>query len=1194
MKKIFLVLLSIMLITSNLVLADDIDIYGISTIDVKPNVLLVFDNSGSMGSTVQVVSGEKYDPDVTYSSWNNFVSKRAYYQNGNFFSSVRIDDANWRCSDARDDLEKKGYWRGEIRKRWRNGQERVVCGGNTSEYRSGNYLNFLRSVGQPVTRTRMEVAKEVIAELVYENQDIRFGLMKFNTNGGADDGGYIVTPCDENNLSTLIGSFKTGNSMTRYSNSTYGKIGELTASTWTPLAETLAEAGLYFSGNKSWFNGTRSSGFPVGDYSYNCTANSSSSSCGDYGSSFLVPDSSSPIQYRCQKNYIIVITDGAPTRDDHSNLRYKEYILDGVKIPGNANPDNSGSYMDDVSAVLYDNDLLPLPLGATDKQILKFGKTGDFEKQNVTTHVIGFTIGLDILESTATNGGGSYYTADDLSTLSEALDNILSTIRDDNDSFVAASVPVSKANEAYAGNFVYYGLFQPTVQGNWIGNLKKYGITDSGVIKDNSTPPINAISNGAVLNGAKSYWSTTQDGPTVSQGGAGAVMSALIDGGNWNRSIYTYTVGSNTDLTDTRNAFTTTNSTLKTQYNNLTDDIIKAVRAEDGEWPLRSILHSQPTVLHYDTDNDGKDDESTIYVGSNGGMLHAFDDKTGIENWAFVPPDLVADFDDFNTADSLQYYVDGAITVATVAVSGRDREMLLFGERRGGFGYTALDVTGRATPMYLYSIDSDFLGSGTENLGQSWGEPKKIRLVTAKKTESTPTQTVDGFLLPGGYDTNQDRGQDGGVDKPNATDSMGRALFAFERYSGNLIDKFKFYHSLDTSDDSAMPFTHSMIAANGFENPRSRNTTRIYAADLYGNMWAFRDDIYHHNKSGKDVDAVKYGAVDYEEDGAFTQKIKLFSTPSQKIFYEPSLTSEYYSVPIQFPSSLISETQPEWELQKRIGDYIFYGTGDRAFPERMDLKNSFYALKNPWRWRATNGSGDEVGTETPNIIKAYIDTADGSVKKIDVTVGADGKVTQTKTNVVIVGKQRDDDGAFIDGVEASTYFILDNTENLYQNGNTDKEIRIRLTNYAKDALQHSKNAGWYIDLLGSNGSLAGEKVVSTPTLYAGGLYFTTYVPEPQGGNVDNSDPCANPGASGKGRLYSLDYKTGGALIDNDKSTSGIRGHTDRYNDLDGKGIPPGQALVVHEGKPTIVVGYETLDPADQSGIESYYWRQLQR
>ena len=85
----------------------------------------------------------------------------------------------------------------------------------------------------------------------------------------------------------------------------------------------MAEAGLYFAGKASWFN----SGVTY----------------------------TSPIQERCQKNYIILMTDGEPTQDDDSKLRTGAYI-NGDYI-ADEDGDGSSGKLDDVTKYLYDKDV---------------------------------------------------------------------------------------------------------------------------------------------------------------------------------------------------------------------------------------------------------------------------------------------------------------------------------------------------------------------------------------------------------------------------------------------------------------------------------------------------------------------------------------------------------------------------------------------------------------------------------------------------------------------------------------------------------------------------------------------------------------------------------------------------------------------------------------------------------------------
>lgn len=1170
-KNLVIAIILTALFTSQSAFADDIDIYGVSQINVKPNVLIVFDNSGSMGT--KDVPGEVYDSDKDYTITGSSYIKNQVYYNSYGWKDYFTDDLNtssdWQCAAAKQDLLEKGYWSGYLR--YNNGV--VTCGGRRwRTLRIGNFLNFdEQDLGDK--KTRMEVAKEVIAKLIYDkHKDVRFGVMKFNAhtpysyNQGTDDkkyeSGYVVSPCDDNNASKLIGSWVPGDTLTNSNQSNlYGAIGGMVAQTYTPLAETMVEAGLYFAGETSWFNGKEREKnitdydtdlFPLGGFSGECAG--SGNNCFDYSTN-------SPVQYRCQNNYIILMTDGSPYGDKSNRLRDEVYIQ-GLKITS-YNKNGSYNYLDDIAYFLKHTDLMPLPSGATDEDKEKYGEPGDFEEQTVTTYTIGFKKQLPLLQDAADNGGGEYYTADNASTLNEALNNIISSIAENNEGFSAASVPVSRANRAYAGNYVYYGLFQPENSGDWIGNIKKYLIDDSGVIKDVNGNEV--VSGSTVVENAQSYWSSKVDGPSVGRGGAGQVLYDRLESGSFTRNIYTYT-GTDKDLTDTTNQFSSTNTLLTngTTYPTLTDSVIGAVRSEDGDWPYSSFLHSQPIVAHYDDDNDGTDDHSIIYVGSNGGMLHAIDDKDGMELWGYVPDDLLNSLSPLENTSSLNYYVDGTPIIDEYE-SGK--QMIIFGERRGGQSYTALDITDYNSPKYMYSIGRDFLGTGEEKLGQSWSEFKKVKLLN---NDVTPAAPVEVFLMSGGYDDNQDLTTS---PAPAANDSFGRAVFAVERKSGQLFDDFMV--TANTYSD----MTHSIIAVAGFENPKSRNTTRIYAGDLNGNIFAFRDDKYHRNKdkdkassyietyNGKNVEM--YDGI---EDGNWDQKITLFSVNGQKIFYEPEITYNYFKTPIFYPAAEITGTEDKWIAENRVGDYVYFGTGDRAHPDRTDIVNGFYGIKNTWQWFKKDGTG----TSTPNIVRAYVDKTTGQVKASD-------------DNRVILESQRDVDGTFIEGVEANEHFILDNSENLIQNQEANEDVRTLITNYVKDALEHPYNAGWYFNLKETDGSEVGEKVVSSPVIYAGVIYFTTFIPEAESSAAAMAaDPCANPGARGKGRLYRVRYLTGEAIV---SDTLQGHPHSNRYQPLTSKGIPPEPVLVIHKDKPTVLVGFESSDVAVDESIKRFYWRQ---
>ncbi|MBU4009721.1 MAG: VWA domain-containing protein, partial [Proteobacteria bacterium] len=396
------------------VLADDTDIYGTTSISVQPNVLIIFDTSGSMS---QKIPGEEYNPANNYNvvSW---ATNKVYREQDNgviveFASSIN----NILCPSINNALLTKGYattGSGGIDKIDNGNAGNYNCGNKKIKLRMGNWLNYdAAGYGDPVEK--IVVAKNAIKKLIDDTDNVRFGLMRFNNS----EGGRIAKE---------IGASKVDLKAT---------IDSFAASGWTPLAETLAEAGLYFAGKSSWFNN-------------NVTY-------------------TSPIEKRCQKNYVILMTDGESTYDNNIKLTTGIYINGNLigdydhdgKDPGTYD-DYGTDYLDDVAKYLYDNDMR-----------LDLGESGEsFERQNIITFTIGFATAQQLLQDTAANGGGRYYTTSSASGLSAAFEDIMAAIVDVNAVFVSPVVPVSRMNRTYAGDSIYVGFFKPDTSGNWSGNIK--------------------------------------------------------------------------------------------------------------------------------------------------------------------------------------------------------------------------------------------------------------------------------------------------------------------------------------------------------------------------------------------------------------------------------------------------------------------------------------------------------------------------------------------------------------------------------------------------------------------------------------------------------------------------------------------------------------------------------------------------
>ena len=366
------------------------------------------------------------------------------------------------------------------------------------------------------TRSRISVAKDVLTDLINTTTGVRFGMMVFNY----EQGGRLAAECGTDKATLLSGIASAG------------------PEGWTPLAETLAEAGLYFAGKPSWFN----SGVTY----------------------------TSPMQERCQKNYIIIMTDGEPTKDRDHRLYDTAYIngdiigdYDGDHSGGSEfdNYADSGSdYLDDVAKYLYENDCNP-----------SLGDGTSFDKQNITTFTIGFKTSQSLLQRTAADGGGEYFTAENYSSLTEAFHQIMSSIVEKNAVFVAPVVPISRMNRVYAGDKIYLGFFKPQQDGRWIGNIKRYALEHDGTLKD-ARGSVATTPDGLIKDNALSWWTTlSNDGPAVEKGGAAEALSRSIDS-NATRNVYTYT-GTQPLLSDVSNALLASNTAITPAMLNVATDV---------------------------------------------------------------------------------------------------------------------------------------------------------------------------------------------------------------------------------------------------------------------------------------------------------------------------------------------------------------------------------------------------------------------------------------------------------------------------------------------------------------------------------------------------------------------------------------------------------------------------------------------
>ncbi len=824
-------------------LAADIEIF-ISTDDQAiscdaPNVLFIIDTSGSMDSEVDTQG--PWDPAQTYSGC--FDSSRIYYSESGITPycgfSTTVAKVDVRCQAAASSTEYTGLfqaWNPDAHA-WEkipdSDEDRLIeCaadegihgdGSNDEVYAvdgtdnpwsaeaanriawgtnatsatlfDGNWLNW--QTNAPVfTRTRLDVVKEVVSNTIDNMADVNVGLMRFNTR----DGGSVVAAIEDLDESR---------------EDLQDAIENLEPDGQTPLSETLYEAGQYLAGRLVDFGDADSD------------AENRSVAASRIGNTLSSNQYFSPLSANGQNNYIVLLTDGEPSADTEARDNITTLPDYGQVVGNSCDGQIDGDCLDEMAQYLYLGDLRSDLPG----------------RQNVITHTIGFAADFQLLQDTATRGGGKYFVVDDVATLTRALADLAKDFSRTASLLTSPTIPVNNFNRSELLNDVYLSLFQPAATAHWPGNLKKYRIieADNGIelVGADGLPVLTP--NGDFIDpSAVSLWSAPlNDGATVPLGGA---ASRLLNPGT--RNLLTNASG---DLSlsqlDTGNASVT--AAMLSAPPAERDTVIAwargiDVRDADGDGdrsdPRQSMgdpLHVQPVTGEYGDDENSRN--TVIFVATNDGYLHAIDATYGNEIWAFIPQRLLKRLYSLSIDDAApikQYGLDGQL-VQIMQANGKP-DSLLFGMRRGGEALFSMDVSNPTSPSLQWIIDSsqpDFL-----DMGQSWSPP-----VIEEIDIGGQIHTV--AIIGGGYDPGQDN-------RDHRLDTKGNAIYFVDVETGDLLWSAGGSRSARSDHDLSLPDMNYSIPAGirVIDQNQDGLADRMYVGDMGGQLWRF-DIIAGNNRS---------------------------------------------------------------------------------------------------------------------------------------------------------------------------------------------------------------------------------------------------------------------------------------------------------------------------------------------------------
>lgn len=800
--------------------------------------------------------------------------------------------------------------------------------------------------------------------------------------------------------------------------------------------------------------------------------------------------------------FVILITDGQPTRDLAADT---DIAALSTRDPFDVN--GTDNYLAVLAEWMHNNDI-----------------NDDLaDVQTATLFTIGF--GEDaindagaLLREAAELGGGEYYPADDASALASALQSAIAGIGSTNSSLTSASVASNNFDRTETLNSVYYAMFLPDNGARWAGNLKKYKVEKGIQLDVNDKAAVDG--SGKFVDDAQSYWSSSVDGNDVVEGGVAEMLSQKTD-----RVIYS-NLGNNGALVD----FTQENAEAATAYGSTAalataldvpeGDIAeyiswaRGIDVDDEDKDLSTTdmrkdtfgdpLHSKPLVVNYGGASESSQ-EVRIIIGTNAGVLHMFDDNgdTVDESWAIALKEFFPNIKTLreNFASSNKVYgVDGPIVSYIDDANG---DGVIDSSTDKVWIFFGLRRGGDS----YYAIDI----SEKDNPKLMWHiDSSSSGFGNLGQTWSTPKVGYSAInfegdtpkpvlFFGGGYSTAKDSSSIG------SADSEGVGVYMIDAESGDLL--WTLSSSASSGTNTAFSGIDSIPAPIGLlDSDADGLTDRLYVGDTGGN-------VYRVDMPGSDINSstTPWTAFKLAKLGGGLGNSD--HSIDRRFFYEPSIVRTLITDTVKTSSKdEDGETVEVVTHHERPYDAILIGSGDRATPLAKDTDDIFFMIK------------DE------NI------------------------VTQTFSNSIV------------DAEEVPDTIELDDLYNFTSNPFGSYSYPLSVTEQASlEALEIavSEKSGWYISLTES-----GEKGTSAAIAIAGVAYFTSYTPPPE--VVYDEETCTIE-INGGGYLYAVDLALGTTVYN--------------WTDAEDGRVDDGRIKEVSEqflGSPTLIVTPDADASADQA------------
>jgi type IV pilus assembly protein PilY1 len=413
----------------------------------------------------------------------------------------------------------------------------------------------------------------------------------------------------------------------------------------------------------------------------------------------------------------------------------------------------------------------------------------------------------------AINARGAFYAADSPQTLVKAFEDLANRISSRED---GASAVSSSSLQVQTDSMMFNTSFSSQ---RWDGTLRAYKVQADGIPEPLSTWSTDTTFN-TLVNGGIGSHKVYAKGAT---GGLVQLLPTTLSGLPAARQTELAAQATTLSLTMTDPISAAdlvkwvlgdkSNTELRRRDRLLGDLITSAPLFEGGRdygysvtaWTdttkIDGKVYAQYVKDKQDTSTE-RPKNPTVYVGSNDGMLHAFNADTGAHRWAYMPTPSFAKLG--KRADPLAghtWYVDGPIVTHDIHDGTNWRTILVASTGAGARGLFALDVTNSLSPTLLWEFFPD-----DDDLGHVVGEPVIARAQSG--------EWVVAFGNGYGHPSNK------------------AMLYVLNASTGAVLKK------IATGEQSTT--VGNGLAAPALLYTAGKRLSYAYAGDLLGNLWRFK------------------------------------------------------------------------------------------------------------------------------------------------------------------------------------------------------------------------------------------------------------------------------------------------------------------------------------------------------------------